>query len=62
MDVPPNLLARHKGGWLDRKGAASTEAGLFPLAGTRDPPRYLMQANAGGTGNLGSIAHRAAQA
>lgn len=42
-DAPHNLLTRNCGGWLHRKGAASTASGLVPLAGSRATPSYLMR-------------------
>lgn len=57
-DAPHNLLAPHAGGWLHRKGAATAEAGLIPLAGSRATPSYLMAAT-GRPEALGSLAHGA---
>lgn len=57
-DAPHNLLATHAGGWLHRKGAATAEAGLIPLAGSRAAASYLMSATDRPEA-LGSLAHGA---
>lgn len=42
VDAPHNLLTRHHGAWLHRKGAAVAGPGFVPLAGSRATASYLM--------------------
>lgn len=58
-DVAHNLVTRDSAGWLHRKGAARSDQGLIPLAGSRATPSYLMQALPGADDALKSCAHGA---
>jgi len=57
-DSPHNLLSRHDGAWLHRKGAAVADAGFVPLAGSRATASYLMSSN-GHADTIASLAHGA---
>ena len=41
-DTVHNQVVAQDGLWLHRKGTTKTDAGLVPLAGSRDAPSYLM--------------------
>ncbi len=58
VDAPHNLLTQTDQGWLHRKGAATTDAPLVPLAGSRATPSYLLRPT-GVNDALASTAHGA---
>ncbi|MEO1316593.1 MAG: RNA ligase RtcB family protein [Pseudomonadota bacterium] len=58
VDVPHNLVEPYAGGWLHRKGAASADRPLVPLAGSRETSSYLLEPMEGER-NLHSLAHGA---
>lgn len=58
VDAPHNLLMKHEGAWLHRKGAAIAETALIPLAGSRATASYLMSPS-NHTDALKSLAHGA---
>lgn len=58
-DAPHNLVERHAGGFLHRKGAARAAGGLIPLAGSRDSLSYLLKPNPADPNALASLAHGA---
>ena len=43
IDLPHNLVERHEGGFLHRKGAAPSNRGISPLPGSRGTPTYLLE-------------------
>ncbi|MBY6159710.1 RNA ligase RtcB family protein [Mameliella alba] len=58
-DAPHNHLEIRPDGWLHRKGAAAPDAGLAPLAGSRESLSYLLTVPDGPAGALGSVSHGA---
>ncbi len=58
-DTPHNLIEPFRGSYLHRKGAARAEAGLVPLAGSRDTLSYLLHTVNPNPAALSSLAHGA---
>ena len=58
-DTPHNLVELRLGGVLHRKGAAKADAGLVPLAGSRDASSHLLRPTAAVPEALASLAHGA---
>lgn len=58
-DAPHNLIEPHAGGILHRKGTATAEGTLVPLAGSRDALSYLLRPVSGKKEALASLAHGA---
>ena len=58
VDSPHNLITRHQGAWLHRKGAAQA-GGIVPLAGSRATASYLLDASYAPQDALASTAHGA---
>lgn len=58
-DAPHNHVGQYEGLWLHRKGAARPDAGLAPLAGSRESLSYLLAADAIPHDALGSLSHGA---
>ena len=56
-DVPHNLVEKHEGSLLHRKGAARACKGLVPIAGSRDTASYLVQPSGRIPTSLNSLAH-----
>ncbi len=58
-DTVHNHVVPRPDGWLHRKGAASPDHGLVPLAGSREAPSYLLQVPDVVPEALGSVSHGA---
>ncbi len=58
-DTVHNHVTPRSDGWLHRKGAACPEAGLAPLAGSRETPSYILEVPDLVSGALGSVSHGA---
>lgn len=58
-DAPHNLVEMAGSGFLHRKGAASANGALVPLAGSRDSLSYLLKPSHADPNALSSLAHGA---
>ncbi len=58
-DAPHNLIEKHRGSFLHRKGAAKADIPFVPLAGSRDSMSYLLKPESGARDALLSLAHGA---